>query len=63
MNMDNTILFATHEKELETLIQSSEDIRSMYNDGIWHRKMCHANNEKHKTTNDRRNKTPKSRKN
>ena len=32
-------------------------------DGIWQRKMYHANNEKQKTTNDERNKTTKSRKN
>ena len=32
-------------------------------DGIWHRKMCHANKEQRKTINDGRNRTTKSRKN
>ena len=27
-----------------------KDIQSEYRDKIWHRKMCHANNEKRKTT-------------
>ena len=31
-------------------------------DGSWHKKMCHANNEKRKMTNDRKNRTTKSRK-
>ena len=38
---------------------SSENIQSGYRDGIWHRKICHANNEKRKTTNDRRNRSIK----
>ena len=41
----------------------SENIQSRYRDGIWHRKMCHANNEKQKMTCDRGNKTTKWRKN
>ena len=40
-----------------------EDIQLGYRDGIWYRKMCHANNEKQKTTNGGRNRTTKSRKN
>ena len=42
---------------------SSEDIQLRYRDGMWHRKMCHVNNEKRKTVNDGRNRTTKSRKN
>ena len=41
----------------------SVDIQSRYRDRIWHRKMCYANNEKQKTTHDRRNRTTKSSKN
>ena len=55
-------LFAKNEKELETIIEAiriyNEDITMEF--GI--EKMCHANNEKQKTTNDRRNRTTKSRK-
>ena len=43
--------------------RSSEDIQWRYRVGNWHRKMCHANNEMQKTTNDRRNRTTKWRKN
>ena len=41
----------------------SEDIQSGYRDEIWQRKICRANNELLKTTNDGRNRTTKSRKN
>ena len=41
----------------------SDNKQSGYRDGIWHRKMHHANNEKRKTTHDGRNRTTKSRKN
>ena len=37
-----------------------KEIQSGYSDGIWHRKMCHVNNEKRKTANDGRNRTTKS---
>ena len=36
----------------------SENIQSEYRDGFRHRKMCHAYNEKRKTTDDERNKLP-----
>ena len=39
----------------------SENIQSGHKDGIWHRKMYHAGNEKLQTTPDRRNRTAKSR--
>ena len=48
-------------KKLETLNTGSEDIQAGYRDGIWHRKMCHANNKKRETKYDRRNSTTKSR--
>ena len=41
----------------------SQQIQSRYNDGIWHIKIGHVNNnEKRKTTNEKRNDTIKSRK-
>ena len=43
--MDDMELFSKNEKELETN-KCSENIQSGYRDGIWHRKMCHASNEK-----------------
>ena len=39
----------------------SENIQSGRWNGIWHRKMCHASNEKRQTTPNRRNETAKSR--
>ena len=53
--MDDMKLFAKNEKELENLIHAG------HQDGIQHRKMCHASNEKWQTTPDRRNGTTKSR--
>ena len=44
-------LFAKNEKELEILINAG------HRDGIWHRKMRHVNNQKRKTTHDRRDGT------
>ena len=58
--MNNIKLFAKNEKELETLIQT---IEPGYRNGIWHRKMCHVDNEKWKKRKNRRNRTVKSRKN
>ena len=43
MYMYNIKLFAKDEKELET---GSENIQPEYRDGIWQRKMRHADNEK-----------------
>ena len=56
MYMDDIKLFAKNEKELETLIQP---VRTYSQDGIWHTKMCHANNEKREMTHDGRNGTIK----
>ena len=36
-------------------------MQSRDSDGIWHRKICHANNEKWETTNDGKNRTTESR--
>ena len=41
----------------------SEDMQWRYRDGIWHRKICHADNKKRETTINGRNRTTKSRKN
>ena len=41
----------------------SENIQSGYRDRIWHRKTGHANNEKRKKANDRRNGNTKAREN
>ena len=49
MYMDDIKLFAKNEKELESLIHGVI-ISSQDRDGIWHRKMYHASNEKRKTT-------------
>ena len=62
-HMDIIKIFTTNEKKkLETQIQMitiySQDIA----DGIWHRKICHANNERQKITNGGSNRTTKSRK-
>ena len=48
MYIDDIKLFAQNEKELETLIQIVRKYR--YRNGIWHRKMRNANNEKRQTT-------------
>ena len=50
-------------KRIRNSNTGSEDIQSWYKDGILHRKMCHANNEQRKTTNDGRNRTTESGKN
>ena len=39
-----------------------DNTQSGYRDGIWHRKMRHANNEKWETIHDGKNRTTKSRK-
>ena len=62
MYIDDINLFVKNEKELEILIQVVSIYSDGYRDGIWHREMCHANNEKQKMANDGRNKTTKSRK-
>ena len=55
MYLDNIKLLAKNEKELETLLHAG------HWDGIWHRKMCHASNEKRQTTPDVQNGMAKSR--
>ena len=50
-------------KRIENPNLGSEDIQSKYRDKIFHRKTCHANNGRQKTTNDERNRNTKSRKN
>ena len=59
MYIDNIMLFAKNEKELETG-SNNKNIEPEYRNGIWLRKMCHAQNEKWKKTN---NRSAKSRKN
>ena len=49
MYMDGIKLFAKNEKELETLIRAVR-IYSQDRNGIWHRKMCYACNEKWQMT-------------
>ena len=45
------------------LIVNMVHMQSGHKDGIWHIKLCHANNEKWEMTHDRRNRTAKPRKN
>ena len=59
MYMDEIKLFSKIKKRIRNLNTGSEDIQGRYRDGIWHRKMCHANNEKWKATNDGRKRTIK----
>ena len=59
--MEDIKLIAKNENELETLIQAVK-IYSDDKDEILHRKICHANYEKQKTTNDGSNKSTISRK-
>ncbi len=59
MCIDDIKLFAKNEKELETLTQT-ENIQSRYRNGIWHRKIHHASNEKGQITHNRRSQTTKS---
>ena len=51
--------FCKKRKRTENSNISSENIQSGHWDGIWHRKMYHASNEKRQTTPDRRNGTAK----
>ena len=52
MYMNDIKLFAKKQKKKRIVKSktSSEDIQWRYRDGIWHRKMCHAKNEKPKMT-------------
>ena len=49
--MDGIKLFSKNEKELT----NNMNIQPGYRNGIWHRKMCHADNEKREKRNCRRN--------
>ena len=61
--MDDIKLFAKNEIELETLIQAVKLLREGLRMGFGKETICHANNEKRKTTNNGRNRTTKSRQN
>ena len=50
MYMNDVKLFAENEKDIGNSNTGNEDILSGYRDRIWYRKICHANNEKRKTT-------------
>ena len=61
--MDDIKLLAKNVKEFGNSIKRSRNIQLGHWDGIWHRKMHYANDEKRETTPDRWNGTTKSRKN
>ena len=50
--MDDTKLFAKNKKESETSYIGRENIQLEHWDRRWHRKMCHAYNEKWETMHD-----------
>ena len=52
MNMDGIKLFAKKWKRIKNPNTGCENIQSEHRDGIQHRKMYHANNEKREMTND-----------
>ena len=60
MYMDGIKLFAKNEKRIGNPNTSCENIQSRYRDGIWHRKIFHASNEKWLTIHDGRSRTTKS---
>ena len=59
MYIDDIKLFIKNEKRIRNSNTRSEDIQSGAIDGIWHRKIRHASNEKRQTTLDGRNETAK----
>ena len=59
MYMDDIKRSAKKEKELET-DTNHITIQPGYRNGVWHRKMYHAHNEKWKNANNRRNRNAKS---
>ena len=59
--MDEIKLFVKNEKRIENSNTRCQNIQPGHRDGIWHRKMRHANNEKQKSIHDGRNGTSKSR--
>ena len=46
MYMDDITVFAKNKKELETLNTNNKNLQSGYTNGIWHRMICYAHNEK-----------------
>ena len=54
MCMNGIKLFAKKENRTGNSNTRRENIKSGHRDGIWHRKMCHASNEKRQTTPDGR---------
>ena len=63
MYMNDIKLFEKNEKKIGDSNTNNKNIQSGYWNGILHRKMHQDNNEKLKKTNNRRNRTAKSRKN
>ena len=63
MFMDDIELFAKNKTKFGNSNTGSENIQLGHTDGIWHRKMRNASNEKQKTIPYGRNGTTKSRKN
>ena len=61
MYIDDIKLFAKNEIERETLIHAVRIYIQRHRNGIWHRKICFASNEKWKTTSNWCNGTTKSR--
>ena len=61
--MNGIKMFVKNENELENLIQTMRRYRDDIGMEFSIKKMCHANNEKRKTTNNWRNRTAESRKN
>ena len=45
---DIKLLFKNLKQNGQNLVQNSENMHSVYKDGIWHKNLCHANNEKPK---------------
>ena len=62
MDMDNIKLFANTKKRIGNPKARSENIQSIYRNGIWHGKMHLGSKEKQQTTHYRRNRITKSRK-
>ena len=62
MYTDDIKLFAKTKNKNGNSYIRSQNIQSRYKDGIWHRKMYHANNDKQEKTHDGRNGTTKSKK-
>ena len=57
--MEDIKLFQKRKKKNGNPSTGSENIQTGHRDGIWHRNMRHADNEKRETTHDRRKGTTK----